>query len=432
MADIFISYAREDIEVAARLAAALEKQGRSVFWDRGIIVGQDFSEVIEEQLGAASCVIVLWSRAAKKSRWVRDEAEEGLRRNILAPALIEPKIGPPMGFRQIQTANLMGWQGEDTHGEFQRLLEDIAHILASPPSPVRPDPPPILRRISRKLASLIPKSRLARYEILLGGLGALLFSAYLILWVEPRPCPWKPSQVSKAAFADEYLTGKGYWSAPESWKVEKGKWLFVTGPGIGWLRERVYEDFRLIFPIKLANLKGAMWIIRSHDDKNYYMFQLLGPAGNPPNTFRTFILKNGKLQDKSTNSIVPDLSNPDDWIRIRADVKRGRISHWIEVPSQPTAKPRLMADLEENSFLCGRIGLGSKDGEEFYAGPIIVHPWSGDAEGHEGISLGLEPESMGTRYSASVWAFQGDGSAAAGPYRQIFRSSRVEDKRRRR
>jgi hypothetical protein len=184
--------------------------------------------------------------------------------------------------------------------------------------------------------------------------------------------------LSKAGFADEYLTGKAYWSAPESWEVEKGKWMFVKGSGVGWLRERIYEDFRLIFRIKLINGKGAVWIIRSQDDKNFYMFQLLGPAGNPPNTLRTFLSKNGRVEDKSTNSIVPDLSNPDDWIRVRVDAKGNKISHWIEVTSQPSAKPRLIAELEDSSFLCGRIGLGSKDGEEFYTGPVIVAPEARD------------------------------------------------------
>ena len=135
MADIFISYAREDVEPARRLAAELKKRGWSVFWDRRIPAGRRFEDVIEEELRAAGCVIVLWSTAANKSKWVRDEAREVGKRNVLVPALIEA-VEPPMGFRSIQAANLIDWQGEGTHEGFEWLLEDIRRY--GPPSPRAP------------------------------------------------------------------------------------------------------------------------------------------------------------------------------------------------------------------------------------------------------------------------------------------------------
>jgi sulfatase modifying factor 1 len=131
MADIFIAYAREDAEQARRLAKELENRGWSVFWDRRIPAGRRFAEVIAEQLDAAKCVIVLWSGSAINSDWVQDEADEALECNILAPALIEA-VRPPMGFRQIQAANLIDWQGEGTHEGFEQLLADIVHYAALP------------------------------------------------------------------------------------------------------------------------------------------------------------------------------------------------------------------------------------------------------------------------------------------------------------
>jgi hypothetical protein len=41
MADIFISYARPDRARAKALAEALERNGWSVWWDRGILLGVD-------------------------------------------------------------------------------------------------------------------------------------------------------------------------------------------------------------------------------------------------------------------------------------------------------------------------------------------------------------------------------------------------------
>jgi hypothetical protein len=76
LADIFLSYAREDLVKAKQLTAALENQGWSVFWDRtALLAGQDFEEVIEQAIGQASCMIVAWSKEAKKSDWVRGEVQ---------------------------------------------------------------------------------------------------------------------------------------------------------------------------------------------------------------------------------------------------------------------------------------------------------------------------------------------------------------------
>ena len=71
MSDIFVSYSKADRGKAEEIAAALEQQGYSVWWDRRILPGETFDTVIEAELDAASCVIVLWSRTSVVSEWVR-------------------------------------------------------------------------------------------------------------------------------------------------------------------------------------------------------------------------------------------------------------------------------------------------------------------------------------------------------------------------
>jgi TIR domain len=104
--DVFISYAREDRATAERLAHALSKEARSVWWDREIPPGKKFDEVIGEQIGAARCIVVLWSRASVESDWIKGEADEGKRRGVLVPALIE-NVRIPLGFGRIQAADLI-------------------------------------------------------------------------------------------------------------------------------------------------------------------------------------------------------------------------------------------------------------------------------------------------------------------------------------
>ncbi len=128
MSDIFISYAREDRPRAAAIAKALEAQGWSVWWDWIIPAGKKFAEVIEEEIGKARCVVVLWSARSVARDWVVEEASEGKARGILVPVLIG-SVKPPMGFRSIQAADLTGWQGDATGPPFEKLWGDIAAML---------------------------------------------------------------------------------------------------------------------------------------------------------------------------------------------------------------------------------------------------------------------------------------------------------------
>jgi formylglycine-generating enzyme required for sulfatase activity len=131
MADIFISYAREDWEKARTLAAVLQAKGWSVFWDRELRPGQRFHREIERQLEIARCVVVLWSRAALESDWVRDEADEGKSRDILVPARLDD-CRPPIGFRGFHFAELSGWSGESVAAVIERLVADIAILIGEP------------------------------------------------------------------------------------------------------------------------------------------------------------------------------------------------------------------------------------------------------------------------------------------------------------
>lgn len=128
MSYIFISYASEDRATAQVLAQTMEQRGWSVWWDRNIPPGKSFDRVIEEALERASCVIVLWSEASVKSDWVKAEADEGLRRRILVPALIA-NVRIPLGFRRIQAADLTDWQGNAKHPGVDQLLRSVAEIV---------------------------------------------------------------------------------------------------------------------------------------------------------------------------------------------------------------------------------------------------------------------------------------------------------------
>ncbi len=92
MSDIFLSFASANHEWVRPLVRALERHGWSVWWDRTIPPGKTFDQVIEAALGAARCVMVVWSSASVVSHWVRAEVDEGRQRAILIPVLIDAEV----------------------------------------------------------------------------------------------------------------------------------------------------------------------------------------------------------------------------------------------------------------------------------------------------------------------------------------------------
>ena len=129
MADIFLSYAREDRQRAELLSRALEHAGWSVWWDREILPGASYERLIETELSTARCVVVLWSESARQSNWVRDEATLANSRHVLVSVLLDASA-PPLGFRQQQTADLAHWDGSAMDPAFATLTRGIANVIA--------------------------------------------------------------------------------------------------------------------------------------------------------------------------------------------------------------------------------------------------------------------------------------------------------------
>ena len=124
MADIFISYARADRDKIEKLAAALTSEGYSVWWDRHIESGAEFSADIERELEAAKAVIVCWSEEGAKSRWVKDEANVATEAGKLLSITLDDNP-PPIGFRQYHAVNFSDWKGARDAASFIDLARTI-------------------------------------------------------------------------------------------------------------------------------------------------------------------------------------------------------------------------------------------------------------------------------------------------------------------
>lgn len=134
--DVFISYARSDKEAVKPLAKILQQEGLDVFWDQDLIVGDDWREVIKKRLGAARCVVAVWSANSVNSDWVKWEAARGYDRGILIPISIDGQA-PARVFDEIQTEDFSNWDGSARDVRVGRLLTGIRGLIER----TRPDRP---------------------------------------------------------------------------------------------------------------------------------------------------------------------------------------------------------------------------------------------------------------------------------------------------
>lgn len=128
--DVFLSYKREEKAVAQLLAEFLTERGFDVWWDAALLAGDDFAAIVHEEVREAKAVVVLWSRQAIDSHWVKAEATLALAGGTLINAVIDdlPFDEIPVEFRHIQAVRL----GDDRSAFFTAIATAIARKGTSP------------------------------------------------------------------------------------------------------------------------------------------------------------------------------------------------------------------------------------------------------------------------------------------------------------
>jgi hypothetical protein len=124
MADVFISYKREDRVFAERLSIVLEQLGFEVWWDFDLLSGDRYRSVIRKVIDECKVAVVLWSTRAVQSDFVMDEAEYAKAQGKLCPARIDD-VALPFGFGSLHTDDLSAWDSELFDPQFQNLVRAI-------------------------------------------------------------------------------------------------------------------------------------------------------------------------------------------------------------------------------------------------------------------------------------------------------------------
>jgi beta-lactam-binding protein with PASTA domain len=163
LAQVFLSFVPADATRVAKVQRELSGRGLRVISLTGSgDLGASFGEKLASALDASQAVVVFWSRESIDSQWVRTAADEGLRRGILVPVLLDD-ISPPIGLRHVSAADL-------SRGHTSEAVKNIAaavHRLATGtpgtivyPSP--PQPPPPMPTAPKPTPAGVPTARSTR------------------------------------------------------------------------------------------------------------------------------------------------------------------------------------------------------------------------------------------------------------------------------
>jgi hypothetical protein len=221
MRDVFLSYSHDDRLRAERFHDAIIERQWTVWRDVvDLLPGQSWNDVIEKELTDAGVVLVLWSKNAVNSKWVRDEAELGLQLGKLVPVSLDGQM-PKLGMRQIQFEDMSSWDGVDAeHPGLIRVLTGIREILKKGP-PIAPKP--IVRQTP---------SSVTRYAMIGAGLVTVLASGIVAipyLTSGKTPPPPTPREAPSSA-VDPLLVEKP--SAPRVDPSKAGKAAKPANPPV--------------------------------------------------------------------------------------------------------------------------------------------------------------------------------------------------------
>lgn len=141
MHDVFLSCRHRQREEAEGLSRALQEQGWSVWWDRGVPSDDLWADESERALSAAGCVVVLWSSQlsdseAGETAWVRDEAILAAEKGKLIPVLLDG-TPLPVGLDHLAPIDLSSWTGGSDHTGLRDLSSRILRLrFRAPTAPV--------------------------------------------------------------------------------------------------------------------------------------------------------------------------------------------------------------------------------------------------------------------------------------------------------
>lgn len=229
VAHVFLSYAHDDLTLARPLIAALERADHTVWYDRHIQGGTEYTHRIEQALSEADAVLVLWTERSVGSAWVRDEATEGRDSGKLVPVSIGA-VQPPIGFRQYQTLALGDWSGR---GKVPRLDDVLQAIAERVPAPTAPNGVAVVTEAVAGASATEPvrqrRSRRTWFGLAALSLLLLVSAAGAWRWLHRNTLPVVAVRPSDGSSRSQAIADSLFVSLGSLAQIGNGKWQLVDG-----------------------------------------------------------------------------------------------------------------------------------------------------------------------------------------------------------
>ncbi|NIR51755.1 TIR domain-containing protein [candidate division KSB1 bacterium] len=126
MSKIFVSYARQDIDLAEQLEQTLKEHGCRIWRDeQNVYAGQNWPKAIGEAIEAHDVLLLLWSRHAKNAHFVEFEWSTALAlRKPILPCLLDDTPLPP------SLSAINGLPVRDLETEFPKIFQSLPKAVS--------------------------------------------------------------------------------------------------------------------------------------------------------------------------------------------------------------------------------------------------------------------------------------------------------------
>lgn len=205
---------------------------------------------------------------------------------------------------------------------------------------------------------------------------AAVIAGYLML--KPKPAPARPLLTTE--FSDTFMSLDRWRTPPSGWTFANQRLQIENQPLVGYPPEVNCADFTMGFHLQLLSDGGAAWVLRMKDPNNYYLFYLSGPGGTIPNSFLTYIVKDGKPEQKAAISVVNQLVDGGEY-DIKIEVENNDIKHFITTDSdkpevEEAGDPRKLGVYKDfdDTYKTGGIGFRTVGAQKFVVGGLWVRP----------------------------------------------------------
>jgi hypothetical protein len=180
---VFISYAHENLELAAKLGDYLEGRGLVNLWDRSIDPGKAFTEEIKQRILCSHLFLLLITKESIRHPWVHQETGFALGKNVPVMPIAVGSLPDEM-IRDLHAVQL----GEDLAG-IDRELTDLRierAVAVADDSPL--DCYTVVDHPERRIELSIAWARRVRH-LSRGGKGGCVrqWSAYSLFNIPPAP-----------------------------------------------------------------------------------------------------------------------------------------------------------------------------------------------------------------------------------------------------